>query len=128
MDLATRGVVRTDRSTWTAPVIRLNCPEGGPFVAAGTAQALWEAYDQLLGEGKGGDVYICHPFLVHAASWPHRGPHARMIAQPGMGIPRPLPSERGPISARSRPRSFSAFVTRRRPGRDQAGAAPWVLT
>src|SRR5438105_4088331 len=51
MDLATRGIGRTDRSRWTAPVIRLNCPEDGPFVAAGTAQALWEAYDQLLGEG-----------------------------------------------------------------------------
>jgi len=201
MDLATRGVNRTDRSTWTEPVIRLDCPEGGPFVAAGTAQVLWEAYDQLLGEGtwwkrqglggtipvrfpseadpgdagwhidgsfdgptaatgstsrarraacscsscspmwtsgarprgsseahtstcpaswppqrgwrrlrarcassprvdiqaradprrrQGGDVYICHPFLVHAASWPHRGAHARMIAQPGVGIPEPF--------------------------------------
>ena len=207
MDLATRGIGRTDRSTWTAPVIRLNCPEGGPFVAAGTAQALWEAYDQLLGEGtwwkrqglggtipvrfpseadpgdagwhidgsfdgpdgsywvnvrskmrgllvlvlltdvdersaptrilkgshldvprvlaaagegglsfgqvaprlpastfkreqvlaegKGGDVYICHPFLVHAASWPHRGAHARMIAQPGVGIPAPFALREG---------------------------------
>jgi hypothetical protein len=202
MDLATRGVNRTDRSTWAQPVIRLNSPEGGPFIAAGTARALWDAYDQLLGEGtwwkrqglggtipvrfpsetdpgdagwhidgsfdgpdgsywvnlrskmrgllvlflltdvddrsapthilkgshldvprvlapvgekgisfahvaprlpgstfnrqrvfatgKAGDVYVCHPFLVHAASWPHRGTQARMIAQPGVAIREPF--------------------------------------
>ena len=32
--------------------------------------------------GAAGDVYLCHPFLVHAASWPHRGKTARFIAQP----------------------------------------------
>jgi hypothetical protein len=32
--------------------------------------------------GQAGDVYLCHPFLVHAASWPHRGTTARFIAQP----------------------------------------------
>jgi hypothetical protein len=201
-ELATRGVDRSDRSRWTQSVIRLNSPEGGPFVAAGTARALWEAYDQLLGEGrwwkrqglggtipvrfpseedpgdagwhidgsfdgpdgsywvnvrskmrgllvlflltdvddrsaptrilkgshldvprvlapmgehgtsfgrvaprlppstferqqvlaegKAGDVFVCHPFLVHAASWPHRGTEARMIAQPGVAIHEPF--------------------------------------
>jgi hypothetical protein len=32
--------------------------------------------------GNAGDVYLCHPFLVHAASWPHRGTAPRFIAQP----------------------------------------------
>jgi hypothetical protein len=32
--------------------------------------------------GEAGDVYLCHPFLVHAASWPHRGKAPRFIAQP----------------------------------------------
>lgn len=32
--------------------------------------------------GNAGDVYLCHPFLVHAASWPHRGKAPRFIAQP----------------------------------------------
>lgn len=32
--------------------------------------------------GQAGDVYICHPFLVHRATWPHRGVGPRMIAQP----------------------------------------------
>src|SRR5206468_11624985 len=50
-DLLSLGIERDDRSTWTQPVVRINTREEGPFVAAGTARALWEAYDQLLGEG-----------------------------------------------------------------------------
>jgi Phytanoyl-CoA dioxygenase (PhyH) len=201
-DLSSRGIERGDRSTWTEPVVRINTPEGGPFVVAGTMTVLWESYDQLLGEetwwkrhgvggtipvrfpseknpgdagwhidgsfdgpdgqywvnvrsklrgllvlflltdvdelsaptrivagshldvprvlapagddgvkfsdvvprlrrstfrrpkvsavGDAGDVYVCHPFLVHAATWPHRGTQPRMIAQPGVGIPEPF--------------------------------------
>lgn len=201
-ELGGRGIRRDEPSTWRAPVVRLPCPEGGPFVAAGTATALWEAYDQLLGEGTwwrregvggsipvrfpsetdpgdagwhvdasfqgpdgryrvnvgsqmrgllsivlltdvdresaptrilegshldipgvlasaggegvafedlmprvpaatlqrevalatgdAGDVYVCHPFVVHAATWPHRGRRPRMIAQPGVATHRPF--------------------------------------
>ncbi|HEY2996421.1 MAG TPA: phytanoyl-CoA dioxygenase family protein [Methylomirabilota bacterium] len=201
-ELSSRGVERGDRSTWTQPVVRLSTPDVSPFVAAGTSPALWEAYDQLLGDGRwskrrgvggtipvrfpseadpgdagwhidgsfdgpdgsywvnarsklrgllvlflltdvdegsaptrilegshldvprvlapagdegmsfgdvaprlpastferrrvfavgrAGDVYVCHPFLVHAASWPHRGTQPRMIAQPGVGILEPF--------------------------------------
>jgi len=32
--------------------------------------------------GSAGDVYVCHPFLVHRATWPHRGTSPRSIAQP----------------------------------------------
>jgi hypothetical protein len=35
-----------------------------------------------LATGEAGDVYLCHPFLVHAASWPHRGATPRLMAQP----------------------------------------------
>jgi hypothetical protein len=45
----------------------------------------------VLATGKAGDVYVCHPFLVHAASWPHQGTQARMIAQPGVAIREPFP-------------------------------------
>jgi hypothetical protein len=34
-----------------------------------------------LATGRAGDVYLCHPFLVHAAQ-PHRGRVPRFIAQP----------------------------------------------
>jgi hypothetical protein len=36
--------------------------------------------------GKAGDVFLCHPFLVHTATWPHRGTAPRMIAQPAVGV------------------------------------------
>lgn len=192
-ELRHAGVLREDPSTWTAPVVRIPCPEGGPFAAAGTAPLLGEACDQLAGAGRwwrrpgvggtipvrfpseddpgdagwhiessyevggrprvnirsrgrallalylftdvgvgdsptrlrpgshrdvpailapagddgldwseaarqaaqvsahrrtvlatgqAGDVFLCHPFLVHAASWPHRGRAPRIIAQP----------------------------------------------
>ena len=32
--------------------------------------------------GAAGDAYLCHPFLVHAASWPHRGSSPRFMGQP----------------------------------------------
>lgn len=40
--------------------------------------------------GEAGDVYLCHPFLVHAASWPHRGSQPRAIAQPPIALERAL--------------------------------------
>jgi hypothetical protein len=34
--------------------------------------------------GSAGDVFLCHPFIVHTATWPHRGTTPRMIAQPAV--------------------------------------------
>lgn len=196
-ELEQRGLRRGDPGTWTAAVVRIGCPEGGPFAQAGTSPAVWEACDQLIGPGRwwrregvggtipvrfpgeadpgdagwhiessyeaggewrvslrsrargllalylftdvdtvsaptrirpgshldvpavlapaggdgmawqaaaqqaarvsahrptvlatgrAGDVFLCHPFLVHAASWPHRGARPRMIAQPGVAL------------------------------------------
>lgn len=34
--------------------------------------------------GRAGDVYVCHPFLVHRATWPHLGTGPRMLAQPAI--------------------------------------------
>jgi hypothetical protein len=36
--------------------------------------------------GRAGDVYLCHPFLVHAAQ-PHRGTRPRFMAQPPLMPP-----------------------------------------
>ena len=196
--LAEQGISRHDRSTWQPPLVRIGCPEGEPFAAAGTAPKLTEAYDELIGAGRwvpragvggtvparfpseeypgevgyhiegswwggkeywvnvhskdrgllalflftditaddaptrlisgshlfvppllapagesgmpggevaarlqpsvlcrraaeatgrAGDVYLCHPFIVHTATWPHRGSTPRFIAQPGVAIP-----------------------------------------
>ena len=40
----------------------------------------------VLATGLAGDVYLCHPFLVHAASWPHLGSQPRLIAQPPIAL------------------------------------------
>jgi hypothetical protein len=37
--------------------------------------------------GRAGDVYLCHPFIVHTATWPHRGTTPRMMAQPAVAVP-----------------------------------------
>lgn len=37
--------------------------------------------------GKAGDVFLCHPFMVHTATWPHHGTGPRMIAQPAVNAP-----------------------------------------
>ncbi|WP_236789145.1 phytanoyl-CoA dioxygenase [Amycolatopsis sp. GM8] len=42
-----------------------------------------------LATGTLGDVYLCHPFLVHAAQ-PHRGRTPRFMAQPPLGAKEPL--------------------------------------
>ncbi len=204
-DLERRGIDRKDRRTWRQPLVRLECPEGGPFARAGVSPPLLQVYDQLLGRGtywrrKGiggtvpvrfpsrrnprdavwhidgsfgvrreiranvrsrgrgllvlflftrvtrqdaptkllvgshadvarvlrpardrglsfwdvmhelprstfkrplayatgaaGDVFVCHPFMVHAASWPHRGTRPRMIAQPAVALNEPFSLKR----------------------------------
>jgi hypothetical protein len=206
-ELRARGVDPRDPATWTAPVVRLRCPSGPAFTAAGTSPALREIYDALLGPdrwirrkgvggtipvrfpsmqdpgdagwhidgsydvegqwfanvhsrhrgllalflftdvgpedapteilvgshldvprvlapfgergvffgevvgrlpastlqrprvhatGRAGDVYVCHPFLVHRATWPHRGTAPRMLAQPEIAHREPFALRDGP--------------------------------
>jgi hypothetical protein len=40
--------------------------------------------------GHAGDVFMCHPFMVHRATWPHRGRQPRAIAQPGVALLEPF--------------------------------------
>jgi len=50
--LAERGIDPDDRATWAPPLIRINCPDGEPFAAAGTSPRLRAAYDELIGAGR----------------------------------------------------------------------------
>jgi hypothetical protein len=43
---------------------------------------------QALATGPAGTVYLCHPFLVHAAQM-HRGKTPRFMAQPPLGLAQP---------------------------------------
>jgi hypothetical protein len=44
--------------------------------------------------GAAGDVYLCHPFLVHSATWPHRGTKPRFMAQPALVSDKPFEYDR----------------------------------
>jgi hypothetical protein len=48
---------------------------------------------ESLATGEAGTVYLCHPFLVHAAQ-PHRGRNPRFMAQPPLMPAEPLKLER----------------------------------
>ena len=61
--------------------------EGMPWTQAAQLAAQASATRPTsLATGRAGDVFLCHPFLVHAASWPHSGRHPRIIAQPGVAL------------------------------------------
>jgi hypothetical protein len=51
-----------------------------------------------LATGEAGDVYLCHPFLIHSAQ-PHRGITPRFLAQPPLvpSAPLDLTSPRSPV-------------------------------
>jgi Phytanoyl-CoA dioxygenase (PhyH) len=59
----------------------LMCGQVAPMAERASA-----ARPTALVTGRGGDVFLCHPFLVHAASWPHTGTRPRIIAQPGVAL------------------------------------------
>jgi len=48
---------------------------------------------QVLATGDAGTVYLCHPFLVHAAQ-PNRGRRPRFLAQPALQPAEPFQLER----------------------------------
>jgi hypothetical protein len=68
-----------------------------------------------LATGEAGTVYLCHPFLLHAAQ-PHRGRTPRFMAQPPLLPARPLRLE-GPVG------SLSPVAAAIRRGRDRRGQA-----
>lgn len=48
---------------------------------------------EVLATGKAGTVYLCHPFLAHAAQ-PHHGKNPRFLAQPPLHPAKDLQLER----------------------------------
>ncbi|MDL4820021.1 phytanoyl-CoA dioxygenase family protein [Actinomadura opuntiae] len=62
---------------------------------AGKAVPASEHRPVALATGRAGDVYLCHPFLVHAAQ-PHHGTQVKFMAQPPLPPSGPLP-ETSPV-------------------------------
>lgn len=70
----------------------------GELAANGFAESAHR--QEVLATGEAGTVYLCHPFLVHAAQ-PHRGTRPRFLAQPPLlpAAPLRLHREDGDYSA-----------------------------
>lgn len=66
----------------TARILRPYGPAGAPFADVSRACAESRDHPIVHATGSAGDVYLCHPFLLHAASWPHRGTTPRFLGQP----------------------------------------------
>ncbi|MGW0731813.1 phytanoyl-CoA dioxygenase family protein [Streptomyces sp. NPDC002851] len=64
----------------------------GDLAAAGLFEATADL-PQVLATGEAGDVYLCHPFLVHAAQ-PHHGASPRFLGQPPLYLAEPYRIER----------------------------------
>ncbi|WP_405867565.1 phytanoyl-CoA dioxygenase family protein [Streptomyces sp. NBC_00005] len=68
--------------------------EGASFLELGPKVAAASADRPLAyATGRPGDVYLCHPFLVHAAQ-PHHGVRPRFMAQPPLHLDAPLELDR----------------------------------
>ncbi|GGL27259.1 phytanoyl-CoA dioxygenase family protein [Nocardia jinanensis] len=84
-------------------VARLLEPEGDAGLdaraLAARAEAATAGLPTAYATGRAGDVYLCHPFLVHAGQ-PNRGVHPRFLAQPNLSPAQPLRiTGAGPFSA-----------------------------
>ncbi|MBZ4416182.1 phytanoyl-CoA dioxygenase family protein [Myxococcus sp. RHSTA-1-4] len=77
-------------------VARLLEPEGEAglsFMELAGKLHVTEACPLALATGEAGTVYLCHPFIVHAAQ-PHRGTRPRFMAQPPLFPSRPFHLQR----------------------------------
>ncbi|QFG25902.1 phytanoyl-CoA dioxygenase family protein [Actinomadura sp. WMMB 499] len=81
------------------PPILAPAGEGGVAFMdlAGRAVPATEHRPLALATGRAGDVYLCHPFLVHAAQ-PHRGTEPKFMAQPPL-LPAGPVREDSPVAA-----------------------------
>ena len=59
-------------------------------LVAGTLPASTFERPRTFATGRAGDVFLCHPFLVHRATWPHLGTQPRMVAQPAIALCEPF--------------------------------------
>ena len=62
-------------------------------IVVGVDLNAWKMSGEALATGEAGTVYLCHPFLVHAAQR-HRGSRPRFVAQPGLPAGEPFVLER----------------------------------
>ena len=72
---------------------RFLAPAGDAGMAHMNLEAVAADRPEALATGEAATVYLCHPFLVHAAQ-KHRGSVPRFMAQPSLGLAEPYRLER----------------------------------
>jgi hypothetical protein len=86
------------------PVSRLLAPAGEHGMSmteiSSKAASATQGSEEVLAIGNAGTVYLCHPFVLHAAQ-PHRGQTPRFMAQPPL-LPR-VPFELTPANSNYSP-------------------------
>jgi hypothetical protein len=76
-----------------ADMVRLLAPAGDAGMSHLALERIGADRRQVLATGEAGTVYLCHPFLVHAAQM-HRGSEPRFMAQPPLHPSEPLRLDR----------------------------------
>jgi hypothetical protein len=74
------------------PPLLAPCGDEGVHFVALAKRLAPKTFDRpsAFATGRAGDVFVCHPFLVHRATWPHRGAAPRIVAQPGVALHEPF--------------------------------------
>jgi hypothetical protein len=92
LDAPTR--IRVGSHLDVPPILEAAGEDGMSFMeVAEKAVPATEHRPVALATGRAGDVYLCHPFVVHAAQ-PHHGTEPRFMAQPPLYPAEPLRLER----------------------------------
>ncbi|WP_395681940.1 hypothetical protein [Inquilinus sp.] len=68
-------------------------PAGEAGLASPDVRRVGADRPEALATGAAGTVYLCHPFMIHAAQR-HRGTEPRFLAQPSIGLAEPYRLER----------------------------------
>lgn len=79
LDAPTRILVGSHRDV--ADLLKPAGDEGLSFMEVAERLKSLPQKEEVLATGKAGTVYLCHPFIAHAAQ-PHRGKAPRFLAQP----------------------------------------------
>ncbi|MGK9167462.1 hypothetical protein KXR53_14250 [Inquilinus limosus] len=67
---------------------RFLAPVGEAGVSSPQVDRVGADRREALATGEAGTVYLCHPFVIHAAQ-KHRGTHPRFLAQPSLALAEP---------------------------------------
>jgi hypothetical protein len=92
LDAPTR--IRVGSHRQVARILEPHDEDGLPFMELADKLGATADCSEVLATGAAGTVYLCHPFIAHAAQ-PHRGTEPRFLAQPPLIPKEKFQIERG---------------------------------